>query len=157
MAVVKDSDLLCERAVAEHWRDVFRFLLAWTNDWSAAEDLTQEAFLRLWKCRDGIDWSRPILPWLFLTGRRLATDRYRRLARRLAGPRGEPALDETSRAEWLDVQEALRLLSPIERTAVVLTLFVGMPTAESAEILNTTSGAVRAAVSRARGKLEGAR
>jgi len=45
-------------------------------------------------------------------------------------------------------------LSALERTAVVLTLFEGASPADVAEILNTTPGAIRAAVSRAREKLE---
>lgn len=34
-----------------HWSDVFRFALAWTNGWAEAEDLAQEAYLRLWNHR----------------------------------------------------------------------------------------------------------
>ena len=29
------------------WLPVFRFALAWTNDWASAEDVTQDAFLKL--------------------------------------------------------------------------------------------------------------
>jgi len=156
-AAIRDSDLLYDRAFDQHWRPVFRFVLAWTNDWGAAEDLTQEAFLRLWRSRDRVDWNEPILPWLLVTSRRLATDRFRALRRRVL-PQPEPAgLDESVRARWLDVQAALSNLSALERTAVVLTLFEGASTADVAEILNTTSGAIRAAVSRAREKLEDAR
>jgi RNA polymerase sigma-70 factor (ECF subfamily) len=153
-AVTYDSELLYDRAVSDHWRDVFRFLLAWTNDWAAAEDLTQEAFLRLWQNRNRIDWSEPILPWLFVVGRRLATDRFRALSRRVKGHAEPATLDESSRAEWLDVQAALKMLSPVERTAVVLTLFEGISTSDAADVLNMTPGAVRAAISRARVKLE---
>jgi hypothetical protein len=66
-----------EAAYAAAWLPVFRFALAWTNDWSAAEDLAQEAFLRLWDRRADIDWSVPVLPWLRVTTRRTATDRFR--------------------------------------------------------------------------------
>jgi RNA polymerase sigma-70 factor (ECF subfamily) len=48
-------------------------------------------------------------------------------------------------------------LSGLERTAVVLTLINGSSTAETAELLGTTPGAIRAAVGRAREKLEEAR
>jgi RNA polymerase sigma-70 factor (ECF subfamily) len=154
---VRDSDLLYERAFDQHWRPVFRFVLAWTNEWGAAEDLTQEAFVRLWQNRDRIDWSEPVLPWLLVTGRRLATDRFRALRRRVLPPPPPSTFDESLRAQWLDVQAALKNLSPLERTAAILTFFTGSPTAEVAEILNTTPGAIRAAVSRAREKLEEAR
>ena len=62
-----------------YWLPVFRFALAWTNDWAAAEDLTQDAFMRLWAKRSELDWSEPLLPWLLTATRRLATDRFRRL------------------------------------------------------------------------------
>ena len=157
MAVVRETDMLYERAFADHWRDVFRFLLAWTNDWAAAEDLTQEAFLRLWRSRAKIDWTNPILPWLLVTGRRLANDRFRQIARRLGGVPSPASFDETQHVRWLDVQAALKDLSPLERSAVVLITFQGTPTAEAARILNTTPGGLRAALSRGREKLGDAR
>ena len=61
------------------WLPVFRLALAWTNDWASAEDLTQDAFLKLWAKRTELDWSTPLLPWLLTATRRLATDRFRRL------------------------------------------------------------------------------
>jgi RNA polymerase sigma-70 factor, ECF subfamily len=152
--ITRDAELQYERAFQEHWRPLFRFLLAWTNDWNEAEELAQEAFLRLWRSRDRIDWSKPILPWLLVAGRRLATDRFRALRRVLLRPSEPATLDETVRAGWLDVQAALKRLSGVERTAVVLTLFEGASNAEVAELLNTTPGAIRAAISRAREKLE---
>src|SRR5450759_539996 len=62
-----------------YWLPVFRFALAWTNDWASAEDLTQDAFVKLWTKRADLDWSQPLLPWLLTATRRLATDRFRRL------------------------------------------------------------------------------
>jgi RNA polymerase sigma-70 factor (ECF subfamily) len=136
-------------------QDVFRFLLGWTNDWTAAEDLTQETYLRLWQHRGEIDWDRPIIGWLFVTARRLANNRFRGLSRRIALTRPKPSsADESVRAQWLDVQDAFATLTPLERTAVILTAVEGWSYAEVAEVLETTDGALRAAVSRARDKLE---
>jgi RNA polymerase sigma-70 factor (ECF subfamily) len=157
VAIARDTDTLYEQAFAEHWRDVFQFVLAWTNDWAAAEDLAQEAFLRLWRSRAKIDWQEPILPWLIVTGRRLANDRFRQITRRLGGLPSPAAVDEAQHVRWLDVQAALKALSPLERTAVVLVTFTGMETAEAARVLDTTPGGVRAALSRGREKLGDAR
>ena len=66
MALAESTELAYERAFQTHWGDVFRFALAWTNDWAAAEDLAQEAFLRLWDNRGRLDWDRPVLPWLLV-------------------------------------------------------------------------------------------
>jgi RNA polymerase sigma-70 factor (ECF subfamily) len=154
MAIAESTEIAYERAYEEHWSDVFRFALAWTNDWAAAEDLAQEAYLRLWNNRGRLDWDRPVLPWLLVATRRLATDRFRALRRRLQ-PTSPPAtLDTGTQARWLDVRAAMDDLSPLERTALVMTAIEGATYDEAARVLGTTAGALRAAVSRARTKLE---
>jgi DNA-directed RNA polymerase specialized sigma24 family protein len=45
-------------------------------------------------------------------------------------------------------------LSPLERSALVMTAIEGATYEEAAVVLSTTAGALRAAVSRARTKLE---
>ena len=156
MAITEPVELAYERAFQTLWPDVFRFALAWTNDWTAAEDLAQEAFVRLWNRRDRLDWSRPVLPWLLVATRRLATDRFRTLRRRLLAPTHEASIDgdPSLRARWLDVCAGMRDLSPLERTALVLTAVQGATYDEAGAVLGTTPGALRAAVSRARAKLE---
>lgn len=154
VVLAEAAELHYEQAFEQHWEDVFRFLLAWTNDWAAAEDLTQETYLRLWQQRLKLSWDRPVLPWLVVTAKRLATDRFRALRRRVLGAAAEHAFDESVRVRWLDVRAAMATLSPLERTALVLTAGEGWSYAEAAEALATTSGALRAAVSRAREKLE---
>ena len=142
------------------WPDVFRFALSWTNDWAAAEDLAQEAFARLWRERDRLDWGDTVLPWLIVTTRRLAQDRFRALRRRLAGRHHglAPATLESAIADrWLDVRDAMATLAPLERSALVLTAVDGHTYEEAAVLLGTTAGALRAAASRARRKLEDAR
>lgn len=154
VAVVEPVAELYQRAYERHAPDVFRFALAWTNDWAAAEDLTQETYLRLWQHRATLDWQRPMLPWLLVTARHLAANRFRALRRRLAPLRPAPAADEAVRARWLDARQALATLTPLERTALLLTAVEGWSYAEAADALGTTDGALRAAVSRARDKLE---
>lgn len=137
------------------WLSTFRFALAWTNDWPAAEDIAQEAFARLWTKRETVDWSKPMLPWLLQVSRRLATDRFRRLLRsaRLTDGPAPAALDADARLRWLDVRSAMASLTPVQRTALVLTAVVGLDYESAATALGTTPGAVRAAVSRARDTL----
>ena len=151
-----DPDRRFDDEFQRNWLPVFRFALGWTNDWPAAEDLAQEAFVRLWARRRMMDWSAPMLPWLLTTTRHLATDRFRRLRRagRLAGAGGHYAgLDSDARLRWLDVRAAMAALTPIQRSALVLTAVVGLDSESAAQILGTSPGAVRAAVSRARSRL----
>ncbi len=142
------------QAYERHWDDVFRFLLAWTNDWSAAEDLTQEAYVRLWRNRERVDWDRPIVAWLLVTGRRLAASRYQRLRRVVHATHFDESWDEAARIRWMDVRQSLGRLTKTERTALLLTAVEGWSYAEVAQAVGTSDGALRAAVSRARAKLE---
>lgn len=151
-----DPDERFNDAFGRHWVSVFRFALAWTNDWAAAEDLAQDAFVRLWTRRANVDWSTPILPWLLTTTHHLATDRFRKLRRAvLPGARQSAALDSDARLRWLDLREAMAMLSPFQRSALLLTAVVGLETEAVGELLGTSAGGVRAAVSRARQTLRG--
>lgn len=141
------------RAYEAHWSAVFRFALAWTNDWGAAEDMAQEAFARLWRHRADVDFDRDALPWLLVVVRRVATDRFRSVRRRLFASPPPATLDEATAVRWLDVRAAMSALSPLERSALVLTTLEGRDSTEAAAVLQTSPGAVRAAVSRAREKL----
>lgn len=147
-------ELEYERAYKRHSPEVFRFLLAWTNDWSSAEDLTHEAYLSLWQRRTSIDWARPILPWLLTVAHRRAISRFRALRRRVVPWRSVESADEAVRVRWIDLRQALAVLTPLERVALTMTAVEGWSSAQVAETLNTSPGAVRAAVSRARDKLE---
>jgi RNA polymerase sigma-70 factor, ECF subfamily len=150
-----DAERRFDEVFQSCWLPTFRFALAWTNDWPAAEDLAQDAFARLWTKRDTIDWSKPMLPWLFQVTRRLATDRFRRLRRivRLTDGPAASALDADARLRWLDLQAAMAALTPVQRSALVLVAVVGLDYDAAAAVLLTSPGAVRAAVSRARLKL----
>lgn len=154
IALVSSIEAAYQRAYEEHWHSVFRFALAWTNDHGLAEDLAQESYIRLWSKRGSVDWDRPLLAWLFVTTRRLATDRFRALRRRVLPVQRSTTLDEEARDQWLDVRAAMGRLSPLERTAIVLTALEGHSYADAAQVLGTSAGALRAAVSRARDKLE---
>jgi RNA polymerase sigma-70 factor (ECF subfamily) len=155
-ASVPDPDAgAFEAAYAAAWLPVFRFALAWTNDWSAAEDLAQEAFLRLWNRRAEVDWSVPVLPWLLVTTRRTATDRFRRLRRALA-VRGPIAVapGPDARIEWLDLRASFGALSALERSALVLTALEDLDASAAGAILGIEANAVRSAASRGRRKLK---
>ena len=144
-----------EAAYEAAWMPVFRFALAWTNDWLAAEDLAQEAFLRLWDRRAQVDWSVPVLPWLLVTIRRNATDRFRRLRRALAVRGGIAVAPGTDAGiEWLDLRASFRALSALERSALVLTALEDLVASAAGTILGIGANAVRSAASRGRRKLK---
>jgi len=105
--------------------------------------------------RAEVDWSLPVLPWLLVTTRRTATDRFRRLRRALAvrGPI-EVVPGSDARIEWLDLRASFRALSALERSALVLTALEDLDAAQAGEILGIAANAVRSAASRGRKKLK---
>lgn len=145
-----------QRAAEELWMPVYRFALALTNDLGDADDVAQEAFLRLWRSRATIDWSAPPIGWLLVTARRIAQDRFRRLARELrrgSAPRAPLGLDTATIDRFVDLRASLSRLSPAERTAVLLSAVEGWTPEEIGSALGISAGAVRAAASRGRAKL----
>jgi RNA polymerase sigma-70 factor (ECF subfamily) len=145
-----------QRAAEELWMPVYRFALALTNDLTDADDVAQEAFVRLWRSRATIDWSAPPIGWLLVAARRVAFDRFRRIARELRlrpRPSTPIGLDTATIEGFVDLRGQLAGLSATERAAVLLAAVEGLTTAEIGAALGISEGAVRAAASRGRAKL----
>jgi RNA polymerase sigma factor (sigma-70 family) len=149
------ADDAFQRAAEELWTPVYRFALAITNDLAEADDVAQEAFVRLWRRRSSVDWEEPILGWLLVTARRVAFDRFRQLARavRLGGFSASAMIDSSVVDRFVDLRASLARLTPSERTAILLSATEGWTTDEIAAALAISPGAVRAAASRGRAKL----
>jgi RNA polymerase sigma-70 factor (ECF subfamily) len=145
-----------QRAAEELWTPVYRFALAMTNDLIEADDVAQEAFVRLWGRRADIDWDEPVIGWLLVTARRVAVDRFRRLGRALSlGSVYTTAvgIDAATIDRFVDLRAQLARLTATERTAILLSAVEGWSAEEIGAALGISAGAVRAAASRGRAKL----
>ncbi len=124
------------------------------NPWDA-EDLAQDALLRAFATLGQLG-EAPVRPraWLFRVASNLWIDRLRR--RRPEQPLQEEAARATA-SHPLAAREAagtlLVRLSPQERAALVLKDAFELSLEEIAEVLSTTTGSVKAALHRGRGKL----
>jgi RNA polymerase sigma-70 factor (ECF subfamily) len=133
--------------------DLYRYCRYLTRSPWDAEDLAQDTLARAFVTL-GTMTAGPANPraWLFRVASNLWIDQTRR-RRELPGPAGEPAAFQEPR----DAREAagtlLVRLSPQERAAVVLKDVFALTLEEVAEVLGTTVGAVKAALSGGRGKL----
>lgn len=128
------------------------------RDVSEAEDVTQEAMLRLWKIAP--DWrmgEAKISTWLYRVATNLCTDRLRK--RRGVGLDEAPEIaDETPSVETVlmnaDRGQALRIaidkLPERQRLAITLRHFQELSNPEIGEILETSVEAVESLLSRAR-------
>jgi RNA polymerase sigma factor (sigma-70 family) len=151
------TDARFEAAYRTGWPAVFRFALAWTNSQDDALEAAQETFFRLWIRRDRVDFGRDIVPLALTIERRLLTDKWRTLRRRMRSPHHvvslEPTWTPAVADDWLDVQAAFARLTPTERVAITAISISGRSYAEVAEAMGVTEGALRAAASRGRHKL----
>ena len=126
----------------QHVQAVFRFALSVVGKREAAEDLTADAFLALYRNLDAIDHSQ--LPgWLLTVVRNRARDLWRRraveqrYAERLTAP---PVEQAPSLERWiLDNPD----LKPVHRTCVMLRYGYGMTRAEIASRTGLTETQVK--------------
>lgn len=126
----------------------------------AADDLTQETYLRVLGALAGFEGRSSARTWLLAIARRTVADRLRHEAAR---PRTVPVdwarVDEEIGARGaappdplgeMHLEELLGALSPERREALVLTRLLGFSYAEAAEICGCAVGTIRSRVARAR-------
>jgi RNA polymerase sigma-70 factor (ECF subfamily) len=127
------------------------------RDAMSAEELTQDAFLRLWTRAQTFNPDRgQVLSWLLAITRRLALDRFRLDSR--APPPSESdnpgedldrLADESSRTEearWRSLRFALADLPPEQRLPIELAFYYGLSQREIAEHLRIPLGTVKTRV-----------
>jgi len=156
-----------EVLVGRHRTPVFSFLARLTGDRGRAEDLCQEAFLRVVKAAPAWEERATFRTWLFTVARNLATDDARRQTFRrtepLDAPGGAastpgdgPAPDRAAAAALLrpKLEAALAALPDEQREVFLLREHAGLRFAEIAEVTHTPENTVK---SRMRYALEGLR
>ena len=144
---------LVRRTQAEVWR-----FCAALVDPGAADDLTQETFLRAFKALPGFEARSGIRTWLLGIARRACADHLRAVVRRrrLDAKLAAQAWTEVPQpdpAHRLGTADLLRALSEERRTAFVLTQVIGLSYAEAAAVEEVPVGTIRSRVARAREEL----
>lgn len=138
----------------EHHR-LYAALCLTTGDRHEAEEIAQDAFLRVLERWDRVAAMEDPSGYLFVTAMNVFRRRYRRarLATFLpaAATTGDDALDGIDERDVL--VRALRGLAPRQRAAIVLTAILDHPTAEAARILGIEESTVRALTTQARAQL----
>ena len=147
-----------EQLYQTYFDDVFRFAVWLTHDRSEAEDTASETFVRAWAGRDRLR-TETLKAYLLAIARNLVLDRRRKTANheKLTGELPDLAPDPqrraAARAELDRVTRVLAELPEVERTALVLRTEHGLPYSEIARVLETSEGAARVRVHRARRRL----
>lgn len=146
-----------EDDLQEVWRSsgpsLYRQALAITGDPQAAEDVVQEAFVRVWRRRARLRDPKAVGAYLSRAVRNVAFDllrRHKAAGKALAGkallvvPAVEPAetTRDEARAEAARVSAALLKLPPEQREVVQLRIHEGCPFKEVAERTGVPLGTV---------------
>jgi RNA polymerase sigma-70 factor, ECF subfamily len=137
----------------QEFNSVFRAIRAVVLDSAAAEDLTQETFVRAYRARSRYTPTAPPGAWLRRIGINLAISHLRRqkLARFLpARLYVAPDRRDYDRAEARNVVDrALAALSPKLRAAIVLHYYEGLTREEIADVLGVPAGTVASRIAKA--------
>jgi RNA polymerase sigma-70 factor, ECF subfamily len=138
------------------------------GDVEAAEEATQEVFVRLARSAETFRGDAKLSTWLYAVARNVATDRVRYEARRPStavadvadltagtdGARGIVAPDEHTATEVRgDLEAALATLDATSRTLLLLVAVEGFSYAEAAAAVDCAVGTAKSRVSRARVRL----
>lgn len=148
-----EGDRLALHAVVRRTQaDVWRFC-AHLVDRAAADDLTQETYVRAMGSVHRFRADASARTWLLSIARRTCADEIRRRQRRRPWERltdDPPEVEEADPSGAHDLQVLVDHLADDRRAAFVLTQQLGLTYAEAAAALEVPIGTVRSRVARAR-------
>lgn len=159
LALFATGDQSAARSLtARHLPRVYALAKRMLNDMAEAEDITQEAMLKLWKIAP--DWragEAKVSTWLYRITSNLCIDRLRK--RRTVGldkapeqvdysDSAEVSLQKQDRAKAL--HQAMEQLPDRQRLAMVMRHFQELPNPEIAAVLDTSVEAVESLLARAK-------
>lgn len=137
------------RSHPEVWR-----LCAHLVDPVAADDLTQETFVRAWRALPVFRGEASARTWLLSIARRTCADALRTRTRRRrlhdAVRAAGDLRDTPDHAAALTLSDLVTHLEADRRAAFVLTTIVGLSYAEAAQVCGCPIGTIRSRVARAR-------
>jgi len=149
------SELTFEELFASEYKTLFRALFLVTGSPQEAEELMQDAFLKVWERWDRVCRMENPSGYLNRVAMNAARSRTRRLrvaAKHAVGARSSD--DPFAAADLRDeVVRALSQLSERQRMALVLTDLVDLSADEAAEVLKVRAPTVRSLASQARAAL----
>ncbi len=156
-AMARGDEAAFEIFVKRHFDIAYR--VAWRVMGGAgdAEDVVQEAFVKLWRSPGQIRDAGAARAWLLRVVSNLAIDRLRKKQPEsmaeppdMADVRADPATDLQASQLSGRIDQAIAALPERQRLALVLTYFEGQPNQTTAEALGVSVDAVESLLARAR-------
>jgi RNA polymerase sigma-70 factor (ECF subfamily) len=158
-----DGVMAVERSFEEFFEleqeRLLRLLWMVTGSLQEAEDIVQDAFLRLWERWHEVSSMKSPTGYLHHVAMNIFRNRYRRaklVLRKVV--RSDPPVDAFGSADdRISVSSALASLTPRQRAALVLTDLLGYPADEAGHMLGVRGSTVRSLSSTARAALRDAK
>lgn len=146
------SEKELERYILSYRSTVYRLAYSYLKNREDAEDISQEAFLRLYKCTQSFAADENVKAWLIRVTVNLCKNLLKSSWRR---SRGE-LITEAAAPEngSYGMSEYIQRLKPEYSTVLYLYYYEGYSAKEIAQICRLTSVAVRTRLSRGREKLK---
>jgi RNA polymerase sigma-70 factor (ECF subfamily) len=170
-AAVTDDELLASLCTGDHaafteltsrhFDPVYRVAWRVLGGPADAEDVTQEAFIKLWQSPSSLRDGKAIRSWLMRVATNLAIDRMRRKQPLIVeevpdiaddGLQADDALARNQIAGNIDA--AIAGLPDRQRIALAMTYFEHMSNQQTADVMDLTVDAVESLLSRARRNLK---
>ena len=162
-SVVRGEPRAAEALVNQHMPRIYALAYRMLNQEEEAEDVTQEAFIRVWKVLPQWQPRARLSTWLYRVTLNLCRDRLRKSREIIMaeppeimddGLRPEQLLSARQRREAID--GAISRLPERQRTAIILCGLQEMSNAEAGEIMEISVDAVESLLARARRGLRAA-
>lgn len=146
-----ETEAFLRQAMERHSAMVYRLAYARTRNAADAQDVYQEAFLRLALCKREFADDEHVKAWLIRTTAHLSVNVVASAwRRRVTLVEYLPRERESAPEEPSFVLHALRQLPPGDRTVLHLYYFEGMRAEEMARVLGKSASGVRMRLTRAR-------
>lgn len=141
----------------QHTR-LFAAMTAVSGNRQEAEEIMQEAFLKLWERWDRVSRLDDPEGYLYRTAMNVFRGRYRRA--KLALRKAVGTVERTDAFEAVEARrtviKGLAALTPSQRAAIVFTSLLGYSSEEAGEILGTSASAVRTLSTTGRARMRAA-
>ncbi|MEA2451659.1 MAG: eukaryotic-like serine/threonine-protein kinase [Actinomycetota bacterium] len=142
-----------EVLVRSYQADVWRLCLHITGNPAMADDVTQDAFVRIFRFLPRYRGDSKFSTWTFAIARNCALDELRRSKRRQAladRAHMQREVEHTEQSSGVEVREAVASLQLELRESIVLIDMLGESYRDAARILDVPEGTVKSRVHRAR-------
>jgi len=154
MAAAQQGDRAAYRALLDDIAPIVgRFVRLRVRDDEEAKDVYQDIFMALHRARHTYEPARPFEPWLFAIARRVVGRRYGERVARASHEQTVHVLPEVAvdgdGSVKLELEEALRALSPDQREAFALLKLDGLSLERAAPRAGTTVSALKVRAHRA--------